>query len=81
MMNTSDPLRTRNPRESTPEEDTAAAARAPGAGAFRLLDTRNFPKETVSGRWVEAKGFLIRSPGDDKVNLTWLRMVAESCKK
>ena len=47
---------------------------------FRLLDTRNFPKETVAGRWVEAKGFLIRTPGDDKLNLTWLRMVGEMCR-
>jgi mono/diheme cytochrome c family protein len=80
MKNASDPVRTRNPRESTAEEDAAAAAKSPGTAAFRLLDTRNFPKETVAGRWVEAKGFLIRNPGDDKVNLTWLRTVAERCK-
>jgi mono/diheme cytochrome c family protein len=80
MKDASEPVRTRNPRESTPEEDAAAAAKAPGAGGFRLLDTRNFPKETVAGRWVEAKGFLIRTPADDKLNLTWLRMVGEMCR-
>lgn len=79
MKTASEPVRTRNPRESTPEEDALAAGKAPGTGAFRLLDTRNFPRETVAGRWVEAKGFLIRNPGDDKVNLTWLRTVRESC--
>lgn len=80
MKAASEPVRTRNPRESTPEEDAVAAAKSPGAGAYRLLDTRNFPRETVAGRWVEAKGFLIRNPGDDKINLTWLRMAGESCK-
>ncbi len=43
----SEPVRTRNPRESTPQEDAAAAAKSPGAGAFKLLDTRNFRKR----RW------------------------------
>jgi hypothetical protein len=80
VKSASDAERTRNPRESTPEEEAGSKAKAAGTGVYRLLDTLNFPSQTVSGKWVEAKGFLIRSPGDDKINLTWLRVIGDACK-
>jgi len=81
VKNTSDPVRTRNPRESTETELADAAAKSPGRNTFRLLDIRNFPTQARTGRWVEAKGLLIRSPGDDRINLTWLQTLGESCKQ
>jgi mono/diheme cytochrome c family protein len=81
LRNTSDPVRTRNPRESNETELADAAAKPAGQNTFRLLDIRNFPAHAHAGRWVEAKGLLIRAPGDDRINLTWLQTLAESCKE
>jgi hypothetical protein len=81
VKNASDPVRTRNPRESTEGELAEAAARPAGKGTFRLLDIRNFQSKAHADRWVEAKGLLIRSPGDDKINLTWLQTLSQGCKQ
>jgi mono/diheme cytochrome c family protein len=80
VKNASEPARTRNPRESTETELAAANAKPSGKHEFRLLDIRNFPAVARTGRWVEAKGLLIRAPGDDRINLTWLQTLAENCK-
>jgi mono/diheme cytochrome c family protein len=79
LRNASEPVRTRNPVESTAAELTAAAARPGGAHTFGLLDTVNFSGELRAGRWMEAKGFLMRSPGDDRINLTWLHTLRDTC--
>jgi hypothetical protein len=73
-------VRTRNPRESSPAELTAAKARPAGSHTYGLLDSVHFPDELREGRWMEAKGFLIRSPGNDRINLTWLKGLRESCE-
>jgi S-disulfanyl-L-cysteine oxidoreductase SoxD len=80
LTNASEPVRTRNPRESAAAELAAAAARPGGSHTFGLLDTINFPRELRAGRWMEAKGLLIRSPGDDRLNLTWLHTLRETCE-
>ena len=80
VKDASDPVRTRNPRESTETELADAAARPAGRHSFRLLDIRNFPSQAHAGRWVEAKGLLIRAPGDDRINLTWLQTLGDTCK-
>ena len=81
LQKATEPVRTRNPRESTKEELDESAAKSPGNHTFRLLDTRNFPSQLHAGRRLEAKGFLIRNPGDDRINLTWLQTVEETCKQ
>jgi cytochrome c5 len=80
LRNASEPVRTRNPHESSGAELAAAATRPGGAHTFGLLDTINFPGELRPGRWMEAKGFLIRSPGDDRINLTWFRVLRDTCE-
>jgi hypothetical protein len=80
LKNTSDAVRTRNPRESSEAELAEAKSKPAGQSTFRLLDIRNFPAHAHTGRWVEAKGLLIRAPGDDRINLTWLQTLAETCK-
>src|SRR5215471_594212 len=79
LTNASEPVRTRNPRESPEGELAAAAARPGGSHTFGLLDTVNFPAELHAGRWMEAKGFLMRAPGDDRINLTWLHALRDTC--
>ncbi len=77
----SEPVRTHNPYASVDKELGEVNAKGPGPHTFRLLDIRNFPAEPNAGHWVEAKGLLIREPNDDKLNLTWLRSINDTCKQ
>jgi len=79
VTDASEPWRTRNPRESTPSEMLRATTHAGGYHTFHFLDTYEFQDEFKAGRWMEAKGFLIRSPGNDRINLTWLNGLREAC--
>lgn len=79
LQNASEPLRTRSPREATEAEIADAAAKPAGQLKFRLLDTLYFTPEPHAGHWMEAKGFLMRAPGDNRINLTSLRMVRQDC--
>jgi len=80
LTDASEPVRTRNPRESTAVERDRAVARSAGDHTFRFLETYEFPSEFKVGRWMEAKGFLIRSPGNDRINVTWLKGISETCE-
>ncbi|HEY1271262.1 MAG TPA: hypothetical protein VGF08_04735, partial [Terriglobales bacterium] len=80
LKNASEPVRTRNPLESSGAEWAATTARASGSHTFSLLDSANFSRELKAGHWMEAKGFLIRSPGDDRINLTWLKTIRDTCE-
>ena len=81
LRNASEPIRTHNPRESTGAELADVEALLPGRHDFGLLDSRNFPTQTITGHWMEAKGLLIRAPGNDRLNLTWLRKISDDCKQ
>ncbi len=73
-----EPVRTRDPNqaeEAKPEETAAGPA---GARAFKLLQLY-LGSDSDSGRQVEVRGFLIRVPNDDRINVTSIRKVAESC--
>jgi mono/diheme cytochrome c family protein len=80
LRDASEPVRTRNPWESTKAELADAAARPPGPHSFRLLDIGTFRSHAHPGHWMEAKGFLIRAPGDNRINPTWLQTIHESCR-
>lgn len=73
------PVRTREPKDSTPEQLKAMGAQALGSETFRLLDPSSVQSNPPDGHKVELKGFLIRKPGDNKVNPTSLQAVADSC--
>jgi len=75
----SEPVRTRNPTKSTAEELKAAGLEPLGRHSFRILDASNFQPDRFSAHKVKAKGFLIRKPGDDRLNLTSLEMAGSSC--
>jgi S-disulfanyl-L-cysteine oxidoreductase SoxD len=81
LKSATEPARTRNPKESTDAELAGAAARPAGTHTFRLLDMLKFPKAAQPGHWMEAKGLLIRAPGDDRLNLTWLGTLSDDCKQ
>jgi quinoprotein glucose dehydrogenase len=71
-----EPVRTRDPNAA---EETKAEATVPaGARSFKLLQLY-LGSDSDSGRQVEVRGFLIRVPNDDRINVTSMRKVAESC--
>jgi mono/diheme cytochrome c family protein len=74
----SEPIRTKNPAASTDEELTASAHAALGAGMFRLMNVYPRPDAYVDHK-VEAKGFLIRDPGGDRINATAVQRLAPRC--
>jgi cytochrome c5 len=78
LANASAPARTRNPAASTGEELAASAAAALGSQTIRLMNVYPRPEAYV-GHKVEAKGFLIRDPGGDRINATAVQTLAARC--
>jgi mono/diheme cytochrome c family protein len=56
-----------------------ARARAPGEDTYTLVSVTPFAPATRQGRKVAAKGLLYRQPGDNRLNVTALETVAETC--
>ena len=49
-----------------------------GSRSFKLLQLY-LGSDSDSGRQVEVRGFLIRVPNDDRINVTSMRKIADSC--
>jgi hypothetical protein len=73
------PVRTRDPEASGPDALRAANAAAPGTHTLRLLEVARFEPVLRPGQRAEVKGFLIRQPGGDRVNVTSLQALGSSC--
>ena len=71
-------VRTDDPSESSPEALAALAGRPPGDRTFELMAVYPDPA-AHAGHTMEAKGFLIRSPDGDRINVSTLGMVADAC--
>jgi S-disulfanyl-L-cysteine oxidoreductase SoxD len=71
-----EPVRTRDPNaaDETKADETVPA----GTHSFKLLQLY-LGADSDSGRQVEVRGFLIRVPNDDRINVTSIRKVAETC--
>ncbi len=85
LINASDPIRTRVKEKSAPEDLKAASLIPLGNGSLRLIYpdsfTPGFRINTHSGHKMEAKGFFLKNPGDERLSVTWLEMLAETCGK
>ncbi len=79
LGNASEPVRTKDPASSTGGELKTSAAAPLGAGTFRLLNVYPRP-DAYAGHKVEAKGFLIRDPAGDRLNVTSVQSLASSCQ-
>jgi len=83
LTNGSEPLRTRSPMQPTESEIAAARAKPLGSQKFQLLDAEYFSNafhpEAHAGHKVNAKGFLMRSGTNAKINVTWVEMLAADC--
>ena len=70
--------RTRDPAGSPPEELEGFAAQALGDRTFTLMSAYPDPA-AHAGHRMEAKGFLIRNPDGDRINLSSLAMISPAC--
>jgi hypothetical protein len=66
---------------TTPEALKTAAEKPLGTQQYRLLGTSPFGPERHKGHRMAAKGLLIKSGTDIRINLTSLQMLAETCSK
>ena len=77
-----DAVRARDPKESTGEALEAAKAAPLGESTYDLL--RNviyLEPEGLVGKKIEVKGFLIRDDKGDRINVSTLQPLAETCSK
>ena len=78
LTNSTAAARTRDPSDSTAEELNALAAAPAGAATFALMNVYPDPASHVGHR-MAVKGFLIRDPAGDRINVSSLGMVAATC--
>jgi S-disulfanyl-L-cysteine oxidoreductase SoxD len=83
LSNGSELVRTRSPMQPTESEIAAARAKPLGSQTYQLMDVEYFSNafhpEAHAGQKVNAKGFLIRTGTDAKINVTWVEMLATDC--
>lgn len=72
------PVRTRDPGESTAEALLALATSPIGDETFELVYVFPQPDDLVGHR-IEAKGFLIRNPDPDQINVSSISDVQSTC--
>ena len=80
LADASEPVRTKNPAPSKEDELKSSEASALGTQAFRLLNVYPSP-DPYKGHKIEAKGFLIRDPDGDRINVTSVQTLAARCDK
>lgn len=82
LTSATEAVRARDPKESTGEALEAAKAAPLGDATYDLL--RNviyLDPEMLVGKKVEVKGFLIRHDEGDRVNVSTLNLLSDSCTK
>ena len=78
VSNASEPIRTKEPSVSRDQELSAARVTASGAQQFQLLNA--YPKpDKYEGQKVEAKGFLMREPSGNRINVTSVQSLVSQC--
>jgi hypothetical protein len=66
---------------TTPEAIKAASEKPLGTQEYRLLGTNPFSPESHKGHKMAARGLLIKSGSERRINLTSLQMLAAACGK
>ena len=82
LTSATEAVRVRDPSESTGEALEAAKATPLGEATYELLRNVIYlePQSSI-GHKVEAKGFLIRNNAGDRINVSTLKSLGESCEK
>ena len=82
LTNASEPVSTRNPDKPTAEELNASAVQPLGTHTLLLLSPGSFRPgfklDSHLGQKLQGKGFQIRHPTDDRLNVTWLEPLASN---
>jgi len=82
LSNATEPARTRDDASTTPAELKASAERSLGTLTFRLSDldaAPGFTPEAHQGHKMQAKGYLVRQPNAERINLSSIEMLAPTC--
>ena len=83
LAHASEPIRSRNPDKPTDDELKQASVQPPGTHTFLLLSPGSFKSgfqiDAHKGEKMEGKGLLIRTPQDERLNVTWLETLSSSC--
>ena len=83
LTSASEPVRTLDTFQITPEELNGAKAKPLGKLVFRLenlSDLNDFSPPNSIGQKLEAKGILVRQVKGNRINVTALRSVAATCE-
>ena len=78
LTNSTRAVRTRDPSASTEDELAAFGSRPIGTRTFELMNVYPNPADHAGHR-MAVKGFLIRDPNGDRINVSSLGMVADAC--
>jgi mono/diheme cytochrome c family protein len=78
LAQTSAPVRTENPDASPADQLTKLAATPAGTASIQLLGIYSSLDEH-KGHRMEGKGFMVKDPDGDRLNVVSLEMVAASC--
>ena len=79
LTRSTEPVRSRDPAASSPDGLTAFASAPLGTQTFHLLRVYLSP-DPHNGHRMEVKGFLIRLPEENRINVSSLEMVAPTCE-
>jgi len=82
LSQASEPSRTRSATTSTPAELKMSSQKSPGALNFRLADldaVPDFAPDAHKGHKMQAKGYLVRQPNAERINLSSMEMLASTC--
>jgi hypothetical protein len=82
LFNATEPARTRQSTTSTPAERNASSQKRLGTLIFRLADldaVPDFAPDSHKGHRMQAKGYLVRQPGAERINLSSMEMLNATC--
>ena len=83
LSKSSEPMRSRNPDKPTDDELKQASNQTLGAHTFLLMSpgsfTSGFQIGEHKGEKMQGKGLLIRTPNDERLNVTWLETLSKTC--
>jgi mono/diheme cytochrome c family protein len=80
VTDTTEPVRATQP-QATPDELRAAEAKTLGTSTFELMLSAAYAPDAHWRHKVDARGFLIRRPAGNRINITGLETVAVDCRR